>query len=169
MLRVWRAEVHLGPAQGSYLPPQGKAKGSARRGAAMRKTRAMGGRPQKHRPAGLPYLEPQPWWPGTKRSRPGGGGRRRAPCSGPRRRLWLLGGCRKIWAPQFPLPPPVCGRNRSCGASRGHGTGTCGLPGTEWAQPSPPERLQVPHAASAAIFGREGWALGTHCVAHGHL
>lgn len=58
MLRVWRAEVHPGPAQGSCLPPQGKAKGSARRGAAMRKRRAVGGRPRRRRPVGLPYLEP---------------------------------------------------------------------------------------------------------------
>lgn len=161
MLMIWHAEVHLGPAQGSYLPPQGKAKGSARR-AEMRKRKATGRRPQSHRPAGLPYLEPQPRWQGAKRSCRGGGGRRRAPCSGPQRRLRLLGTCRKIWAPQFPPPPPACGRSRSCGASRGRGTGTRGLPGTGWAQPPPPERLRVPHAASAAVFGRKGWTPGTH-------
>lgn len=128
-----------------------------------------GGRAQRHSPVSLPYLEPQPWQPGAEQSCPGGGGRRRAPCSGPDCSSWGPNGL--IWAPQF---PQACGRSCSCGASRGHGTGTRGL-SAQRGHRHLPQGGAGPHTLLLLLFllppppppCRGGWPPGTCCRAQG--
>lgn len=89
-----------------------------------------------------------------------------------RSRLQLLGAHGLIWAPQF---PQACGRSRSCGASRGHGTGTRGLP-AQHGRRHQPQGGAGPHELLLLLFSlpppppppcRGGWPPGTHCGAQG--
>lgn len=122
MLTIWCAEVHLGPAQSSYLPSQGKANVSARRGAEIRKRRAV-------RAADLPVsLTSSPSHSGQEQSGAAqeveGEDEHHAPVPSADCGSW---GLQEDMATPVPL---TCGRSHSCRASQqGHRTGTHGLLG----------------------------------------
>lgn len=119
------AQTHLGPAQGSHFPPQGKAQGSARRGAAMRKRRRVGGRSQRSREQLCLTLSPgrgAEEQRGAAQQAEGEGGHH------PRHRLQLPGGTGQISAPQFPPVPPGEEGDAAGGLSRAVGQEAVGSP-----------------------------------------